>query len=146
MPRSPPKSLDPPPAIFLGAGWLTTQFASIRGIGEECVTEADLRTLLAAKPDSFRLYDGFEPSGRMHIAQVSQGWSQGWNRGGVNFASHQGQCGNYFSQTLYGWSAWVAAWLWALTLGTTSTRAVLFGRNGIVAGAQPGHFQGHQRE
>jgi hypothetical protein len=28
-----------------------------------------LRALLAAKPTSFRLYDGFEPSGRMHIAQ-----------------------------------------------------------------------------
>jgi hypothetical protein len=26
--------------------------------------------LMARKPDSFVLYDGFEPSGRMHIAQV----------------------------------------------------------------------------
>ena len=51
------------------AARLAGKFASIRSIGEECVTEADLRTLLAKKPDSFRLYDGFEPSGRMHIAQ-----------------------------------------------------------------------------
>ena len=39
-----------------------------RSVGEECVTEADLRNLLVKKP-AFVLYDGFEPSGRMHIAQ-----------------------------------------------------------------------------
>ena len=32
---------------------------------------ATLAMLMARKPDSFVLYDGFEPSGRMHIAQVS---------------------------------------------------------------------------
>ena len=31
--------------------------------------QADLQALLTHKPSSFRLYDGFEPSGRMHIAQ-----------------------------------------------------------------------------
>eukprot|EP00614_Pseudopedinella_elastica_P014696 CAMPEP_0172581694 /NCGR_PEP_ID=MMETSP1068-20121228/992_1 /TAXON_ID=35684 /ORGANISM="Pseudopedinella elastica, Strain CCMP716" /LENGTH=919 /DNA_ID=CAMNT_0013374779 /DNA_START=63 /DNA_END=2822 /DNA_ORIENTATION=- len=45
------------------------KFAAVRSVGEECVTEADLETLLKLRPDSFRLYDGFEPSGRMHIAQ-----------------------------------------------------------------------------
>ena len=44
-------------------------------VGEECITEADLKGLLTAKgrgsdhPTGFNLYDGFEPSGRMHIAQ-----------------------------------------------------------------------------
>lgn len=37
-------------------------------VGEECVTERELRNLLTKKPN-FVLYDGFEPSGRMHIAQ-----------------------------------------------------------------------------
>merc|ERR1719161_745618 len=37
-------------------------------VGEECISEQDLRSLVARKPD-FVLYDGFEPSGRMHIAQ-----------------------------------------------------------------------------
>jgi len=41
----------------------------IAAIGEECLEFAELKTLLAAKPEGFRLYDGFEPSGRMHIAQ-----------------------------------------------------------------------------
>lgn len=37
-------------------------------VGEEILTEVDLRALLERK-DMFRCYDGFEPSGRMHIAQ-----------------------------------------------------------------------------
>mmetsp|Transcript_10487 Transcript_10487/g.33533 ORF Transcript_10487/g.33533 Transcript_10487/m.33533 type:complete len:800 (-) Transcript_10487:352-2751(-) len=44
------------------------RFQLLRSVGEECVTEEDLRNLVSKKP-SFRLYDGFEPSGRMHIAQ-----------------------------------------------------------------------------
>lgn len=40
----------------------------LRSVGEECQTEADLRKLVEKKPN-FVLYDGFEPSGRMHIAQ-----------------------------------------------------------------------------
>eukprot|EP00927_Polykrikos_kofoidii_P021104 TRINITY_DN2009_c0_g1_i1.p1 TRINITY_DN2009_c0_g1~~TRINITY_DN2009_c0_g1_i1.p1 ORF type:complete len:741 (+),score=177.25 TRINITY_DN2009_c0_g1_i1:66-2288(+) len=43
------------------------RFALLRSVGEECQTEAELRNLL--KRGSFNLYDGFEPSGRMHIAQ-----------------------------------------------------------------------------
>lgn len=44
-------------------------------MGEECVAETELRALLLAKGrgsgsvPGFNLYDGFEPSGRMHIAQ-----------------------------------------------------------------------------
>ena len=39
----------------------------LKSVGEECVTEPELRSLL--KKPNFVLYDGFEPSGRMHIAQ-----------------------------------------------------------------------------
>jgi tyrosyl-tRNA synthetase len=46
------------------------RFRLLRSVGEECVTEADL-TQLVSKKEHFRLYDGFEPSGRMHIAQVA---------------------------------------------------------------------------
>jgi tyrosyl-tRNA synthetase len=44
------------------------RFDLLRSVGEECQTEAELKSLLAKKK-SFNLYDGFEPSGRMHIAQ-----------------------------------------------------------------------------
>eukprot|EP00667_Euglena_gracilis_P024195 EG_transcript_27695 len=47
---------------------LEARFNLIRSVGEECVTEKELRNLVEKKPN-FRLYDGFEPSGRMHIAQ-----------------------------------------------------------------------------
>eukprot|EP00933_Yihiella_yeosuensis_P045334 TRINITY_DN40706_c0_g1_i1.p1 TRINITY_DN40706_c0_g1~~TRINITY_DN40706_c0_g1_i1.p1 ORF type:complete len:743 (+),score=186.60 TRINITY_DN40706_c0_g1_i1:65-2293(+) len=40
----------------------------VRSVGEECQTEAELKSLIQKKPN-FILYDGFEPSGRMHIAQ-----------------------------------------------------------------------------
>ena len=43
---------------------------SILSVGEECISESELKSLLLAKRDiGFNLYDGFEPSGRMHIAQ-----------------------------------------------------------------------------
>jgi tyrosyl-tRNA synthetase len=44
------------------------RFALLRSVGEECISEAELRNLVEKKPD-IRCYDGFEPSGRMHIAQ-----------------------------------------------------------------------------
>mmetsp|Transcript_53731 Transcript_53731/g.172219 ORF Transcript_53731/g.172219 Transcript_53731/m.172219 type:complete len:746 (-) Transcript_53731:71-2308(-) len=44
------------------------RFELVRSVGEECQTEPELRGLLQRKPN-FTLYDGFEPSGRMHIAQ-----------------------------------------------------------------------------
>lgn len=40
----------------------------IKEVGEEIITEADLRLLLDSK-DHPVAYDGFEPSGRIHIAQ-----------------------------------------------------------------------------
>ncbi|AQK41635.1 Tyrosyl-tRNA synthetase [Zea mays] len=47
---------------------LDERFALLRGIGEECIQEDELRRLLENKPVPI-CYDGFEPSGRMHIAQ-----------------------------------------------------------------------------
>jgi len=40
----------------------------IRQVGEEIVTEEELRVLLQAKPHPIA-YDGFEPSGKIHVAQ-----------------------------------------------------------------------------
>ena len=51
---------------------LQKDYDRLRSVGEECVTEAELRLLLQQQPADdreIRLYDGFEPSGRMHIAQ-----------------------------------------------------------------------------
>jgi len=47
---------------------IETRFQLIKGTAEEVVTEADLRALLETKNKPI-VYDGFEPSGRLHIAQ-----------------------------------------------------------------------------
>ncbi len=44
------------------------RLALIRQVGEEIITEKELRELLSKKKNPIA-YDGFEPSGRMHIAQ-----------------------------------------------------------------------------
>ncbi|XP_030524253.1 tyrosine--tRNA ligase 1, cytoplasmic isoform X1 [Rhodamnia argentea] len=44
------------------------RFRIVRSIGEECIQEDELMNLLTKKPLPI-CYDGFEPSGRMHIAQ-----------------------------------------------------------------------------
>ncbi|KAJ0575300.1 putative tyrosine--tRNA ligase [Helianthus annuus] len=46
------------------------KFRIVRSVGEECIQEDELLNLLTKKPQPV-CYDGFEPSGRMHIAQVS---------------------------------------------------------------------------
>ena len=46
------------------------RFALCRSVGEECIQEDELRNLLLKKPSPPVCYDGFEPSGRVHIAQV----------------------------------------------------------------------------
>lgn len=54
---------------------LQEDFERILVVGEECISADELKGLLLAKgrgsesPTGFNLYDGFEPSGRMHIAQ-----------------------------------------------------------------------------
>ncbi len=40
----------------------------IKSVGEEIVTEEEVKELLSEKKN-FLAYDGFEPSGRVHIAQ-----------------------------------------------------------------------------
>ncbi|PPD73253.1 hypothetical protein GOBAR_DD29820 [Gossypium barbadense] len=47
---------------------LEEKFKIIRSVGEECIQEDELLNLLNLKPEPI-CYDGFEPSGRMHIAQ-----------------------------------------------------------------------------
>jgi len=47
---------------------LVKRFELCKSVGEECVTEKELLELLRKKPNPIA-YDGFEPSGRMHIAQ-----------------------------------------------------------------------------
>ena len=47
---------------------LDERFALARSVGAECIQDAELRSLLEKKPRPVA-YDGFEPSGRMHIAQ-----------------------------------------------------------------------------
>ncbi|KAK7815583.1 tyrosine--trna ligase 1 [Quercus suber] len=47
---------------------LEQRYQIVRSIGEECIQEDELRNLLEKKPEPI-CYDGFEPSGRMHIAQ-----------------------------------------------------------------------------
>ena len=46
------------------------KYELVRSIGEECIQDDELRALLEHKPQIVA-YDGFEPSGRMHIAQVT---------------------------------------------------------------------------
>eukprot|EP00443_Scrippsiella_acuminata_P085087 CAMPEP_0115536160 /NCGR_PEP_ID=MMETSP0271-20121206/87627_1 /TAXON_ID=71861 /ORGANISM="Scrippsiella trochoidea, Strain CCMP3099" /LENGTH=677 /DNA_ID=CAMNT_0002968831 /DNA_START=20 /DNA_END=2050 /DNA_ORIENTATION=- len=58
-------SAAPSSAAGSGEDW---RFNLVRSVGEECQTEEELRKLLQRKSE-FILYDGFEPSGRMHIAQ-----------------------------------------------------------------------------
>ncbi|GJQ13944.1 hypothetical protein GpartN1_g5735.t1 [Galdieria partita] len=52
---------------------LEERFELIRSVGEECIQEDELWQLLCGRGDSEIIcYDGFEPSGRMHIAQGIQ--------------------------------------------------------------------------
>ena len=69
-------SVDPPSlapdASSSGAGMtLDERFDLLMSIGEECIQKDELRKLLQNKDKPVPIcYDGFEPSGRMHIAQV----------------------------------------------------------------------------
>ena len=56
---------------------MQADYERILSVGEECISASELKGLITAKgrgsdhEHGFNLYDGFEPSGRMHIAQVS---------------------------------------------------------------------------
>jgi len=71
-------------------------------VGEECQSPDELKGLILAKgrgsdhPAGFNLYDGFEPSGRMHIAQ------------GVFKAMNVNKC--TFPGTNSTFTFWVADW------------------------------------
>ena len=58
LPRKPPSRLS-----------LDERFDLCRSVGVECIQDAELRALLASPKPELIAYDGFEPSGRMHIAQ-----------------------------------------------------------------------------
>ncbi|RZC30493.1 Tyrosine--tRNA ligase 1, cytoplasmic isoform B [Glycine soja] len=61
-----PQSSNPSPTHLLTP---EEKFQIVRSVGEECIQEDELLNLLTKKPEPV-CYDGFEPSGRMHIAQV----------------------------------------------------------------------------
>ena len=44
--------------------------AACLSFAQECIEEAELRSLFTSGKPSIVAYDGFEPSGRMHIAQA----------------------------------------------------------------------------
>ncbi|XP_020413513.1 tyrosine--tRNA ligase 1, cytoplasmic-like [Prunus persica] len=45
---------------------LEEKFQMLRSVAEECIQDYEVRNLLAHKSEPIA-YDGFEPSGRMHI-------------------------------------------------------------------------------
>ncbi|XP_027172401.1 tyrosine--tRNA ligase 1, cytoplasmic [Coffea eugenioides] len=61
-------SSPPPPQTSSSQMSLEERFRIVRSVGEECIQEDELLNLLEKKPQLV-CYDGFEPSGRMHIAQ-----------------------------------------------------------------------------
>lgn len=81
---------------------MQADYERILSVGEECQNPDELRGLILAKgrgsdhPTGFNLYDGFEPSGRMHIAQ---GVFKAMN---VNKCTYPGSNGTFIF--------WVADW------------------------------------
>ncbi|KAL9655144.1 hypothetical protein ABK040_008920 [Willaertia magna] len=45
------------------------RYKLMRSVAEECIQEDELRNLIKMKKEQIICYDGFEPSGRIHIAQ-----------------------------------------------------------------------------
>ena len=70
------KNKQPPPPPREWTPEMQSDYDRILSVGEECISPSELRGLITAKgrgsghEAGFNLYDGFEPSGRMHIAQV----------------------------------------------------------------------------
>ena len=68
-------SKQPLPNVREWTDDMQQDYERILSVGEECISAAELKSLILAKGRGsgnalgFNLYDGFEPSGRMHIAQ-----------------------------------------------------------------------------
>ncbi len=81
---------------------METDFQRILTVGEECIASEGLKALIIAKgrgsdhATGFNLYDGFEPSGRMHIAQ------------GVFKAMNVNKCTSEGTNSTF--TFWVADW------------------------------------
>ena len=66
---SAPKPPSPPTKAYVPSKLtLEERYDLCRSVGEECIQEEELMALLRVKAHPV-CYDGFEPSGRMHIAQ-----------------------------------------------------------------------------
>jgi len=64
-PSCPHRRPPPPPSCRLT---VDERYSLCRSVAQECVQDEDLKLLLSKKANPIA-YDGFEPSGRMHIAQ-----------------------------------------------------------------------------
>jgi tyrosyl-tRNA synthetase len=80
-------------AVDLPDSMLQERYATLRSIAEECIEDEELLNLLRIKPNPV-CYDGFEPSGLMHIAQVQNLCSPS-----VQFRALSA-CYKFFSSTL----------------------------------------------
>ncbi|KAH9256151.1 hypothetical protein BASA81_005939 [Batrachochytrium salamandrivorans] len=63
-PKSTPKAEKPPPTPEQ-----VLECTTLVKLGEECLEPSELQQLVQFRSGAIRFYDGFEPSGRMHIAQ-----------------------------------------------------------------------------
>ena len=71
---APPTTTEPStapsaaPAALVNGLTAEERFRLLLSVGEECIAPEELQRMVQNKP-SIRCYDGFEPSGRLHIAQ-----------------------------------------------------------------------------
>lgn len=61
-------SAAPAAAALVNGLTAEERFRLLLSVGEECIAPEELQRMVQNKP-SIRCYDGFEPSGRLHIAQ-----------------------------------------------------------------------------
>ncbi|MFX0172788.1 MAG: tyrosine--tRNA ligase [Candidatus Hodarchaeota archaeon] len=75
---------------------LEEKIAIFKQVGEEIITEQDLKDLLSTK-DTYIAYDGFEPSGRLHLPQAVMR--------AINI-NRLTSCGVKFRMFVADWHAW----------------------------------------